>query len=73
MKLTKENEGVSIAVYTEKNHNTAKKLLNDGRINYMVKADYREGTEIDEIIKKTIKSMAIGTELKNITYKQAEE
>ena len=71
MKLTKENGGVSIAVYTDKNCNTAKKLLNDGRINYMVAADYSEGTEMDEIVKKTIKSMSINTELKNITYKQA--
>lgn len=73
MKLTRENGGVSIAVYTDKNYDTAKKLLNDGRINYMVKSDYREGTEIDEIIKKTIKSMVIDTELKNISYKQANE
>lgn len=73
MKLTKENGGVSIAVYTDKNCNTAKKLLNDGRINFMVEADYREDTKIDKIVKKTIKSMAINTELKNITYEQAEE
>lgn len=71
MKLTKENGGVSIAVYTDKNYDTAKKLLNDGRINYMTPADYRIGTEIDEIVKKTIQAMAINTELKNITYKQA--
>jgi len=73
MKLTKENGGVSVAVYTDNNYKTAKKLLKDGRINYMVKADYREGTKIDEIIKKTIERMAIDTELKNITYKQADE
>ena len=73
MKLTKENGGVSIAVYTDKNVNMAKKLLNDGRINYMIGADYSEGTEMDEIVKKTIKSMAINTELKNITYRQAGE
>lgn len=73
MKLTKENGGVSIAVYTDKNRNTAKKLLNDGRINYMIKADYNEGTEMDKIVKKTIESMVLNTELKNITYKQANE
>lgn len=73
MKLTKENGGVSIAVYTDKNCKTAKKLLNDGRINYMVPADYREGTEMEEIVKKTIKAMAINTDLKNITYKQAND
>ena len=70
MKLTKENGGVSIAVYTDKNYETAKKLLNDGRINYLVKSDYSKDTEIDEIVKKTIKSMVINTELKNISYKQ---
>lgn len=71
MKLTKENGGVSIAVYTDKNCDTAKRLLNDGRINYMVKSDYSEDSEMDQIVKKTIKCMAINTELKNISYKQA--
>ena len=73
MKLTKENGGVSLAVYTDKNKHLAKKLLEDGRINYMVPADYTQGSEIDEIIKKTIMSMAINTDLKNITYKQAKQ
>ena len=73
MKLTKENGGVSVAVYTDKNEKTAKKLLSDGRINYMAHADYNDGSELDEIIKKTIKAMIINTELKNITYKQANE
>ena len=36
----------------------------------MARADYRPGTELDEIIKKTIMSMAIDTDLRNITYKQ---
>ena len=53
----------------DKNSNMAKKLLNDGRINYMVKSNYDDGSEIDEIVKKTIKSMVINTELKNISYK----
>lgn len=72
MKLTKEHGGVSIAVYTDKNYDTAKKLLADDRINFMVPSDYREGSEMDEIMKKTIQSMAVNTELKNITYKQAD-
>ena len=71
MKLTKENGGVSIAVYTDKSCDTAKKLLNDGRINYMIKSDYSDGSEMDKIVKKTIQRMAIDTELKNITYMQA--
>lgn len=71
MKLTKEGGGVSIAVYTDKSIDVAKNLLIDGRINYMAKADYQKGTTIDEIVKKSIESMAVNTELKNISYKQA--
>lgn len=73
MKLTKDGGGVSIAVYTDKTEKTAESLLNDERINYMVKADYRVGSEIDKIVKKTIEAMALNTELKNITYKQTSE
>lgn len=70
MKLTKEGGGVSIAVYTDKSIKTAKTLLKDERINYMAKADYQANSELDKIIKTNIKSMAINTELKNITYSQ---
>lgn len=67
MKLTKDGGGVSIAVYADNKINTALNLLNDDRINYMTLADYREGSEIDKIVKKTIESMALNTRLKNIS------
>lgn len=70
MKLTKDNGGTSIAVYSDNSIETAKTLLKDGRINFMAKADYSEGSKIDTIVKKTITSMAINTDLKNITYNQ---
>lgn len=73
MKLTKDHNGISIAVYTEKNKKMAKKLLEDGRINFMTPADYRENSEIDLIVKKTIKKMVLDTELKNISYEQVEK
>jgi len=71
MKLTKDGGGVSIAVYTDKSIDIAKNLLKDGRINYMAKADYQKGSMIDEFVKKSIEAMALNTELKNTTYKQA--
>lgn len=73
MKLTRDGGGVSIAVYTDKTINTARNLLKDERINYMAPADYQENSEIDEIVKKTIESMALNTKLKNITYKQTND
>lgn len=73
MKLTKDGGEISIAVYTDKTEKTAESLLSDERINYMTLADYREGSEIDKIVKKTIEAMALNTELKNITYRQTSE
>lgn len=73
MKLTKDGGGISIAVYTDKTEKTAESLLSDERINYMTLADYREGSEIDKIVRKTIEAMALNTELKNITYRQTSE
>ena len=73
MKLTRDGGGVSIAVYTDKTINTARNLLKDERINYMAPADYQENSEIDEIVKRTIESMALNTKLKNITYKQTND
>lgn len=66
MKLTKENGGVSIAVYTDKNSKTANDLYQDERINHIAKADYTEDSRIDIIIKKTIQAMAIKNELNEI-------
>jgi len=70
MKLTKDRGGISIAVYTNKTKEIAQKLLTDNRINYLAKADYTEGSKIDLIVKKTIKAMAINTELNNISYEE---
>lgn len=73
MKLTKDGGGVSIAVYNNNNSHTAVNLLKDNRINFIAPADYQENSNIDKIIKKVIRSMALNTELKNITYKQSVE
>ena len=66
MKLTKDSGGVSIAVYTEKNFETVKKLKNDDRINYIASANYTENSKLDIIVKKTIESMSINNELKEL-------
>jgi len=71
MKLTKDGGGISIAVYNDKSIKTAKSLYEDNRINYFVKADYCEHSQMDEIIKKIIMSMSLNTELKNISYKES--
>lgn len=63
MQITKDRGGVSIAVYTGDNYNTAKKLYNDGRLNYVAKADYSLDGQIDTIIRTELKLMAIKNNL----------
>ena len=52
MKLVKVNGGYSIAVYTSKDK--VKSLMTDDRVNYIARADYSEGTELDSIVKNII-------------------
>ena len=67
MKLTKEGGGVSIAVYTDKSEKIAHDLYMDERINYMAPADYRDGSRIDTVVKKTIDAMALSAELSDMS------
>ena len=62
MKLVKLNGGSSIAVY-QKDHTISSKLLQTGRVDYIAKADYTEGRELDLIIKRIIDKMAATSEL----------
>ena len=66
MKITKDHGGVSIAVYTDKSKNTAERLYNENRINYLARANYSEDSKLDLIVKKTIEAMAIRKELSDM-------
>ena len=67
MKLTKDGGGVSIAVYSDKSKEIAQDLYDDGRINYMARADYTENSKMDILVKKTIDTMAIRAELNDLS------
>ena len=49
MKLVKMNGGHSIAVYDD-DRSVADSLLSQGRVDFVVKADYRENTEMEQMI-----------------------
>ena len=62
MKLVKLNGGHSIAVY-KKDKTAGNELLKDRRVDYTLKADYREGKELDSIVKNIIEQIAITSAL----------
>ena len=69
MKLTKDNGGVSIAVYNTKGKEVAQELYDEGRVNYIARADYSEGSKIDSFVKKNIQAIALREEISAISNK----
>lgn len=75
MKLTKERNGTAIAVYNPRDHSSksqkkALKLLKDGRVNFALPADYREGKQIDKVIKTVLDKIAKERDLEVLQAKE---
>ncbi len=69
MKLTNDNGGVSIDVYNTKGKEVAQELYDEGRVNYIARADYSEGSKIDSFVKKNIQAIALREEISAISNK----
>ncbi|HKM10907.1 MAG: haloacid dehalogenase-like hydrolase [Bacilli bacterium] len=63
MILVKENGGNSIAVYQDSNKDHVSNLFEDGRVNYIARADYRSGSDIDKVIKLILSEISVQAEL----------
>lgn len=72
MKLVREYGGRSIAVYneaSEKSAATAKKLIRDGRANFMVRADYSPGSDMEGLMMRIIDHMKADSLLEDLEGK----
>jgi phosphoserine phosphatase len=58
MKLVKESGGASIAVYTDHTLAIAQRLMNEGRINYYTRADYRETGSLFALVRTIFEKLA---------------
>ena len=63
MTLVKHNDGTSIAIYPEKDSDTVRDLYTDGRCNFMCKADYSAGSDLEKVVKLTIDKIAMQNEI----------
>lgn len=75
MKLVNSYGGHSIGVYNAKTMDKTKvyKMMRDGRIKYFAPADYREGTELDFLVKAIIARTAANEALETLHYKYKKE
>ena len=71
MKLVTSYGGHSIGVYNAESKDKTKvyKMMRDGRIKYFAPADYREGTELDLLVKAIINRTAANEALETQHYK----
>lgn len=71
MKLVTSYGGHSIGVYNAESKDKTKvyKMMRDGRIKYFAPADYREGTELDLLVKAIINRTAANEALETLHYK----
>ncbi|MBQ1324763.1 MAG: haloacid dehalogenase-like hydrolase [Solobacterium sp.] len=69
MRLVKEYGGKSIAVYhpqKDKAKNTAQRLIKEGRVDFMSAADYREGSDLERIVKRILDHMGSDARMKEM-------
>lgn len=75
MRLVKSQGGHSIAVYDpgdEKSCRTMRTLIDEGRATYVCPADYREGGEIDRLVKLIIDKIYTDNLIKTLSRELAE-
>ena len=63
MTLVKSNGGRSIAVYPEKESERVKQIYNDGRVNFICKADYGANSDLEKVLHLIIDSVALQDEI----------
>ena len=59
MILVKENGGTSIAVYPKGSQEKVAHLFENGRVNYICKADYSSNSELEKVVKLIIDGISI--------------
>ncbi len=70
MKQVRINGGCSIAVYPNKGRPKVDELLTRGRVDYIFKADYSEGKELEKTVIKAIDRMVVSDNLIRLSRDQ---
>ena len=70
MKMMRAYGGQAIAVYQASNRQGVEKLLADGRVDFIVPADYREGMELDRTVRDILRKMTITDRLLEVNNRQ---
>ena len=72
MKLVRQNGGHSIGVY-DRHKDKVRQLMYDERINFMCKADYREGSDLFRTVSEIIGMVSVDDKLRKQEYRDFKE
>ncbi|MBQ1303898.1 MAG: haloacid dehalogenase-like hydrolase [Erysipelotrichaceae bacterium] len=67
MRLVKANGGYSIGVYYKEKKSTVRRLLNEDRVNFALQADYRDGSELMNVLHDIIGKIAAEDRVRKYT------
>jgi len=70
MKMMRSYGGQALAVYQAVNKSGVEKLLQQGRVDFIYPADYREGSELETTVKNIIRKMAVSQQLYDENQRQ---
>lgn len=73
MKLVNINGGQSIAVYSAGDDTVARQMLSEDRVNFIAKANYKEGKELDLLVKDIIVKISSVDKLVAKNYRQRKD
>ncbi|HZJ89865.1 MAG TPA: HAD family hydrolase [Bacilli bacterium] len=63
MLLVRQNGGHSVAVYQKGDRESVQHLYDEGRVNFVCPADYKEGSVIDTVVKLIIDGIRVASEI----------
>ena len=70
--LVKVGGGCSIGVYSGRKPQVCERLIGEGRVDFVFKADYSEGSDLDRCVKDVITQMASKDRLVRLSLRQSE-
>lgn len=73
MKIVKERGGHSIAIYQDKDSSIARKLVDDDRINFLCRADYSKGKDVEKAVKLILRKIYLNNETDDTILEQAKK
>ena len=71
MKIVKERGGHAIAIYQDKDSFVARKLIDDERINFLCRADYSKGKDVERAVKLIFRKIYLNNEIEETILEQS--